>query len=467
MEAVSAPGSACLLDGRLDGGGEAEGEHHIRDQPRRCCCRRRRHVRPPRLSAPAPSLERATGLGFGERILSSDLGRSSAADAEHAVEGVARLLMRRMSRARQSGQPGGSASRNLSGSTTRRCRRFRAATLAQPGSAPYTSADFEEVLFVEPPPWKGFGHWLCRAWRRSRLVTTNVTTKDVLDFLLVVASTSEFRLEVTIVSAIYIERLLHKNPLVFLNASTWRPILLAALHLASKMWEDIHALNSELSEYLERVIGVCYPAKSLHLLEMQFLMGIDFRVDVGGEEYAAYLFSLSEEDRPQTPPIGGRFSTESKGRPRSDPDLSSVLTFFASGTLGSEGGVSETNLSPGGLKRSYSYSGGLPSYSSSSPSARSMPSWTPKSRDDDGDRGDDGEAPPIARKILSMSANPILDPMDDNEIYEPVWSGCNRLDPKNPFVGWFRHAPRAAPPSCYIGGRKPHVGVPMSWPCRR
>ena len=107
-----------------------------------------------------------------------------------------------------------------------------------------------------------------------------------------------------VLAAIYTERLLKRHPTLRLTKKNWRPLLIAALHLASKTWEDVHAWNSDFSVYHLRVaIGLDYPVRSLHRLELQILTGLDYRMEISGELYASYYFALTEEiQRSNTPP---------------------------------------------------------------------------------------------------------------------------------------------------------------------
>lgn len=92
--------------------------------------------------------------------------------------------------------------------------------------------------------------------------------------------------ECSIVSLIYVERMMElaKVPLL---ASTWRPIFMAGLLLASKVWQDLNSWNVEFANVYPR-----FSLDSINKLEMQFLRMIKWDLYISSTLYAKYYFAL-------------------------------------------------------------------------------------------------------------------------------------------------------------------------------
>eukprot|EP00929_Paragymnodinium_shiwhaense_P070292 TRINITY_DN35602_c0_g1_i1.p1 TRINITY_DN35602_c0_g1~~TRINITY_DN35602_c0_g1_i1.p1 ORF type:complete len:582 (+),score=39.49 TRINITY_DN35602_c0_g1_i1:79-1824(+) len=322
-----------------------------------------------------------------------------------------------------------------------------------------TSEEFDEELFLEKGKWaKSIGSCLRRccaalSGRRS-LPGRRLTVQEVLALLRGVAAVSDFQIEVSVVGVIYIERLLANNPALRLTKSNWRPILVAVLHLASKTWEDIHPWNAEFSAYLRLVMGFPCSASSLHTLELKILVGLGYSVSVPGEMYARYLFALREMDKPPTPLQNPLAEWESAlpERAKSDSELTahglteasddddddhkSLRSFrsvcSAVSVVSMKSHKSAPSLYEKGLRRSRSSrSFGRAASSFLSPGATS--SFASHS---------------TALDLGSLHLQAEVDAQ------EQVWTNAVRLNPRNPYVGWFRHAPRAPPPSSKMTGRR-------------
>jgi len=66
-----------------------------------------------------------------------------------------------------------------------------------------------------------------------------------------------------------------------------QPILLAALLVAQKVWDDQSLLNIDFS-----IICSAYTVQDINQLEKQFLKLIDFNVSITASLYASYYFEL-------------------------------------------------------------------------------------------------------------------------------------------------------------------------------
>lgn len=281
---------------------------------------------------------------------------------------------------------------------------------------PLTAADFNEENFIGQPNCK-------KRFSLSRLYNyfwQPALIEQIYSLLKNIAALSEFKKEMAVLAAIYTERLLKRHPTLRLTKKNWRPLLIAALHLASKTWEDVHAWNSDFSVYLRVAVGLDYPVRSLHRLESQILTGLDYRMEISGELYASYYFALTEEiQRSNTPP---QLPNESL--------LASSLgqTVEANSTMASERDIQSLCGSP----------------TPSSSSAHRAP-WNRLFISHARTR----------RMSRTSSLSTCLDRQPDPASLPGDQSKAKperiaRLDTQNPFVGYIRHAPQASAPSPYI-----------------
>ncbi|RHY05628.1 hypothetical protein B5M09_000217 [Aphanomyces astaci] len=92
--------------------------------------------------------------------------------------------------------------------------------------------------------------------------------------------------ECTIVCLIYIERLMERASIPLLGSS-WKPIVLCGLLLASKVWQDLSSWNVEISNVYPQ-----FPLHSINRLERLFLHYIQWDLYISGSVYAKYYFAL-------------------------------------------------------------------------------------------------------------------------------------------------------------------------------
>jgi len=358
-----------------------------------------------------------------------DPGLVSSTETDRLVASVARLLCRHVAEAADAlasaelaEARSGSMLPSVAAALPREAPRSPAAQRRQ-----VTAADFDEEHFLEERRYR------CGCLRtsfRRLLGRRRVLVNDMFSLLKMVAAISDFKKEVVVLSAIYIERLLHRNQSLYLTSRNWRPLLVAALHLASKTWEDVHAWNADFLVYLHGVVGVHYPARKLHALEFKFLDGIDYRMEVTGELYFRYFSALLDADQPPTPP-GNPCAEDDSRRPQSCgattrwPDAAPFVERCDEACVVSMRGLSLGGTSTAGSSQASSFVRQVsePGPHESSPS-------TPPTRL----RG--------TRHFNTMFAE------------DPKSRGRCILDRRNPYLGCFRHAPRAEPPSNHIVRRR-------------
>lgn len=425
----AAAGSAVLSSARGLGSG-APGT----SSRRRCCLSalwRRCMGRP---------LDDAAERGAGELRPASMIDpRSLVSDCDRLLAGVSRLIYRHIS----DGEPCAASSSA--------CRHDRknakppggkcSGSLRQ-GCSPLTSADFSEELFTEPVNCRR-----CRCCYRCRCFPcfrTPSLVDEIFRLLKNISALSEFKKDIVVLAVIYIERLLSRHAALHLSTCNWRPILIACLHLASKTWEDVHAWNTEFVAYLQWALGIRYPVRSLHRLEMHIFTGLEYHMEVTAEVYAAYYFALMEADGAGTPPA---WTGEAGDIPRSN-SLSCIEDMTSSGLTVTERLRPEQGDCP-------------PSPSSASSFAREVQSRVHDSLASLATcaTSTTGTPGPLMRRTVSVACTQesAFATFCGGEAPEGLWQMrpqlLPRLDASHPLLGYFRHAPRAGLPSPYIQGR--------------
>ena len=112
-------------------------------------------------------------------------------------------------------------------------------------------------------------------------------TTEVQKFL--VCAFKEFRLpnELAVMVVVYLERLVTGG--TELRLWNWKPILLAAMLVASKIWEDASSQNVDFSR-----ANPVYSLQSINLMEHIFADQIAWRLIVSPEEYAQVYYNLKQ-----------------------------------------------------------------------------------------------------------------------------------------------------------------------------
>jgi len=255
----------------------------------------------------------------------------------------------------------------------------------------WTEVDFDHSYFFRPSRRR---RCCCFSWNSAApLITADV----VFDFLRNIIVTAAFPKELVPLAGIYIDRLVYAAD-VDLTGSNWKCVCAVAILLATKVWEDIHPWNADYADILRRAVDVHVQNQgSLYRLESQFLDALRWKVLIPADLYAAYYFSLKEDDSSQGAPDAG--------------ELASPGRFQRC-----ESGTSEQPTTP----RCQSC-GSLSSLASDASTA--LPSTTPGGLSISTSEGD----------LVQQSAQSAL------------------LHPRNPYVGTFRHAKTLDPSSLCIG----------------
>jgi hypothetical protein len=92
--------------------------------------------------------------------------------------------------------------------------------------------------------------------------------------------------ECTIVCLVYVERLMEVG-FVPLLRTTWRPVVMAGMLLASKVWQDLSSWNIEFAQIFPQ-----YSITSINKLERLFCLEIKWDLYISTSSYAKYYFAL-------------------------------------------------------------------------------------------------------------------------------------------------------------------------------
>ena len=122
--------------------------------------------------------------------------------------------------------------------------------------------------------------------RKIRVVHTTPTTDEIYEFAHQLFKKVQLSSECSIVCLIYVEKLMEvaKVPLV---AETWRPIFMAGLLLASKVWQDLSSWNIEFASVYPQ-----FSLDAINRLELSFLKFIKWDLYISSSLYAKYYFAL-------------------------------------------------------------------------------------------------------------------------------------------------------------------------------
>jgi len=112
------------------------------------------------------------------------------------------------------------------------------------------------------------------------------TVEEIYEFGHQLFKAVQLSSECSIVCLIYVERLMEvaKVPLL---SDTWKPIFMAGLLLASKVWQDLSSWNIEFAGVYPQ-----FSLDSINRLELQFLKSVKWDLYISSSLYAKYYFAL-------------------------------------------------------------------------------------------------------------------------------------------------------------------------------
>merc|ERR1719233_2243896 len=122
--------------------------------------------------------------------------------------------------------------------------------------------------------------------RRKRSSAPVPTADQINNFLSRIFGKLSLSVECAIVALLYAERLMSQGKIA-MNGRNWRPILLASILMASKLWDDLSSWNIEFAQLFP-----IFSVKEINMLEKLFLQEINYNLFISGTEYARYYFAL-------------------------------------------------------------------------------------------------------------------------------------------------------------------------------
>eukprot|EP01029_Cantina_marsupialis_P005281 TRINITY_DN1570_c0_g1_i3.p1 TRINITY_DN1570_c0_g1~~TRINITY_DN1570_c0_g1_i3.p1 ORF type:complete len:256 (+),score=43.18 TRINITY_DN1570_c0_g1_i3:85-852(+) len=130
------------------------------------------------------------------------------------------------------------------------------------------------------------------------LLSDEIPEQDsVFQFILKVFEIAKFSAECHVISLVYINRILAFTEMALHNRN-WRLIMLCALLLAQKVWDDRSVANVDFPVIWKNVVPAEQQVKltlsDVNSLERQFLELIMYNVTVPSSLYARYFFELRD-----------------------------------------------------------------------------------------------------------------------------------------------------------------------------
>ena len=112
------------------------------------------------------------------------------------------------------------------------------------------------------------------------------TEQSIFQIIKSIYTIAEFSSECLVISLLYIERLCSTTKCALLICN-WQPVLLSAMVVAQKVWDDRCLSNADFS-----VIAASYTLKEVNDLEVKFLQLLQYNVSITASLYASYYFEL-------------------------------------------------------------------------------------------------------------------------------------------------------------------------------
>jgi len=135
---------------------------------------------------------------------------------------------------------------------------------------------------------------------RRALLRQMPSVENIYEFMKALYDCAQFSPECCIICLVYINRLIAFTGMT-LQPTNWRPLILCALLVAQKVWDDRYLSNADFA-----FIYPFFVTEEINRLEQKFLELIQYSVTVKSSLYAKYYFELraiftTEEEFPLNP----------------------------------------------------------------------------------------------------------------------------------------------------------------------
>ena len=122
--------------------------------------------------------------------------------------------------------------------------------------------------------------------QRKALLRATPTVENISEFMQALYDCAQFSPECLIICLVYINRLIAFTGMP-LHPTNWRPLLLCAIMVAQKVWDDKYLSNADFA-----FIYPFFVTEEINKLEQKFLELLQYNVTVKSSLYAKYYFEL-------------------------------------------------------------------------------------------------------------------------------------------------------------------------------
>jgi len=122
--------------------------------------------------------------------------------------------------------------------------------------------------------------------QRKTLLRAVPTVDNIDEFIQALFDCAQFSPECCIICLVYINRLIAFTGMP-LHPTNWRPLLLCAIMVAQKVWDDKYLSNADFA-----FIYPFFVTEEINKLEQKFLELLQYNVTVKSSLYAKYYFEL-------------------------------------------------------------------------------------------------------------------------------------------------------------------------------
>eukprot|EP01067_Filipodium_phascolosomae_P003631 Filipodium_phascolosomae@DN2651_c0_g2_i2.p1 len=112
------------------------------------------------------------------------------------------------------------------------------------------------------------------------------TEVDIVDFLMTLRDSSFYPPECDVLVLLYVNRLMSASGL-YMHGTNWRPLLVTALVISQKVWDDPQMKNTDFAYYY-----TFFQDEELTAMEVTFLKLLKYKVVVKASTYAKYYYEL-------------------------------------------------------------------------------------------------------------------------------------------------------------------------------